>query len=165
MKVPRVLASGIAFLVFTPIVARAITDTWDGGGGNDLLSTDNNWVDNTAPASDLMNTDLIFAAGSRATPDVSPPFSAHSITFDNTAPAYSVEGLTLSVGGGGIVNNNTQTMAFKNSIDFSGVVNSTINAAAGGIAFDFDVILPTSALRVTGGSATTFGTSWETRRS
>src|SRR6185436_14851148 len=84
----RILAGSIALFAFTAI-ARAVTDTWDGGGGDNNLSTNNNWVDNSAPASDIANTDLIFGGGIRLTPAVSVAFSANSLVFNNTAGAFS----------------------------------------------------------------------------
>ena len=52
-----------------PHFARAAADTWDGGGADNNISTNNNWADNSAPASDLANTDLIFAGTTRLAPN------------------------------------------------------------------------------------------------
>ena len=85
--IPRILATSIAaLLLHTPLFA--VTDTWDGGGGNDNISTGANWLDSTAPGSDLVNTDLIFAGVLRLTPNFAAPFNADSVTFDNTAGAF-----------------------------------------------------------------------------
>ena len=40
-------------------IACAATWTWDGGGGDDLWSTADNWVEGTAPT-EADTTDLIF---------------------------------------------------------------------------------------------------------
>lgn len=153
-----ILLSGpglLLLLAATPVFS--VTDTWDGGSGvNNNLNTNLNWVDNTAPVSDLLNTDLIFAGLVRLTPVVSVEFSTDSITFNNTAGAFSFSGLTLNVGANGIVNNDAQTMTFTNAIGFSGTINSTINAASGGLTFANQVRLPTFTLTVTGGFATSF---------
>ena len=90
MKTRRILAIGIASLLLTPPIARAVTDTWDGGSSLfDFLNVDENWVDNSAPGSNLVNTDLIFAGSNRLTPNVTAAFSTRSITFDNTAGAFT----------------------------------------------------------------------------
>ena len=54
----RLFPGLLVFLAAAP--AFAVTDTWDGGGADDIITTALNWVDNTAPASDIANTDLIF---------------------------------------------------------------------------------------------------------
>ena len=158
MKTRRILALSIASLLLTPFAARAVTDTWDGGSPiNSFLNSNANWLDNSAPLSDLLNTDLIFAGMVRLSPNVSAAFSTNSITFDNTAGAFAITGQPLSVGTGGILNNSTQIMTFNNPLDFSGVASSTINASAGRLTFANTVTLPTGTLTVTGGSATSFG--------
>lgn len=37
-------------VILAAVPAFAVTDTWDGGGVNDLITLGDNWVDNTAPA-------------------------------------------------------------------------------------------------------------------
>src|SRR5687768_15448680 len=136
MKTRWILAVLIEALLLALPPARAVPDTWDGGGVNDLLTLDANWLDNSAPLSDLANTDLIFAGPVRLTPAVLAAFSARSITFNNTAGAFVIQGQPFDVGSFGIVNNDTQTMTFENRVRFSGVANATINAAAGGLNFE-----------------------------
>lgn len=156
MKTLRILALSVASVLLTPLAAWAVTDTWDGGGANENLSTSANWLDNSAPASDLPNTDLIFAGVIRLTPNVSAAFSTHSISFNNTAGAFTIGGLQLNVGTGGITNRDSQTMTFNNLVNFSGVANSTINASFGGLTFANTVAFPTGTLTVTGGFPTSF---------
>jgi hypothetical protein len=145
------LALGIASLLLTSLAARAVTDTWDGGGADDNIGTDANWVDNTAPVSNLLNTDLIFAGVTGLTPFFQSPFSTDSITFSNTAGAFVLDGATVFIGLTGIINNDAQTMTFENTVDFSNVPTSTINAASGGLTFTSFVELPTDTLTITGG--------------
>ena len=154
MKTPRILTTTIALLLTTR--AFAVTDTWDGGGGNDNLSTGANWVDGSAPVSDLVNTDLIFAGVVRLTPNVSVAFRADSITFNNTAGAFVIDGQVLNVGDGGIANADTQTMTFNNLVNFGGVGTSTINAVNGGLTFTDTVTMPSGSLFVTGTDPTNF---------
>ena len=101
---PRILAASIALLL-TP-AAFAAFDTWDGGGGDSNLSTGANWLDNTAPVSDLALTDLIFAGVVRTSPVLGSAFSVKSVVFNNTAGdfTFSAIGPVLTVGSGGISN-------------------------------------------------------------
>ena len=158
MKTRWIPAVALACLLFAPFAARAVTDTWDGGGVNDLVTLNENWVDNTAPVSDIANTDLIFAGMTRLTPALVAPFSVRSITFNNTAGAFVTDGQPFLVGTGGIVNNDAQTMTLGNTfVRFSSVADATINAAVGGLTFPNTVTLPTNTLTVTGPASTSFG--------
>jgi len=161
MKTCRALIATFALLLLANR-AFATTDTWDGGGADNNLSTNLNWADNTAPLSDLVNTDIVFAGTVRLTPNVSVAFSTNSVTFNNTAGAnaFTISGLTLSVGAGGIANNDAETNSFSNVVSFSGVANSTINAASGPLTFNNQVQLPTTALTIDGSFATTFATNF-----
>ena len=154
MKTPRILTTTIALLLTAR--AFAVTDTWDGGGANDNLNTALNWVDNTAPLSDLVNTDLIFGGVARLTPNVSVVFSTNSIIFNNTAGAFTIGGTTLSVGTTGITNNDADTQTFTNIASFGGVANSTINASSGGLTFNNSLTLPAGTLTVDGAFTTSF---------
>jgi hypothetical protein len=124
-----------------PAVVLATTDTWDGGGADNFLSTGANWADNTAPLSSLVNTDVVFAGNTRLTPFLGLSFSTNSVTFNNTAGAFSIGGNTLNVGTGGITNNDADTETFTNAVSFGGVANSTINAASGDLTFTGTVTL------------------------
>ena len=151
----RLLVTSVASLLLM-LRAFAITDTWDGGGPNDILTTAQNWADDTAPASDLANTDLIFAGAIRPAPTLAAPFSANSITYDNTAAGFTIQGDPFNVGSGGITNNDTQTMSFANVVNFDGVVASSVTAASGGLTFGNGTVLPTGFLIVDGAGATSF---------
>src|SRR3954465_12509980 len=126
----RVLAlPGLLLFLLTPCIARAAVDTWDGGSTvNDNITTNNNWADNTAPLSDILNTDLIFAGTTRLTPNVLTPFSAKSISFGSTAGAFVFGGQVLNVGVGGIGNGDAETMTFNNPVSFAGTADTFMNA-------------------------------------
>ena len=150
------ILAGLALMLGNPCGASAATDTWDGGSVIDNnLSSGQNWADNTAPVSDLVNTDLIFSGGLRRTPNVSAALSANSITFDNTVGSFVFGGQTLNIGAGGILNTDLSTMTFNNPVSFSGVPASTINALSGALVFS-SVTLPSGTLTVTGANPTTF---------
>src|SRR5262245_1646877 len=157
MKTRCIVVATFVLALYAPR-AFAVTDTWDGGGADNNLSTNLNWADNTAPASDLVNTDIVFAGAVRLTPSVSAAFSTNSITFNNTAGAnaFTIGGLQFNVGAGGIVNNDADTESFTNFMEFGLVAGSTINAAVGGLSFTNGVGLPSGTLTVDGGSATSF---------
>jgi hypothetical protein len=103
-----------------------------------------------------VNTDLIFAGATRLTPALSAPFSADSITFDNTAGAFTIQGAPLNVGSGGITNEGEQTMAFTAAVSFSDVASAPISAINGALTFADSVTLPTGSLNVNGPNDTSF---------
>ena len=147
--------------LLSAVPAFAVTDTWDGnqpnaGAGDSNIATGLNWADNTAPLSDLVNTDLIFAGTTKLTPNVSVAFSTDSITFNNTAGAFIIGGQTLAVGLTGVVNNDADLMTFNNALTFGSVAASTINAALGALDFNGQITLPTGTLTIDGGAATSF---------
>ena len=140
--------------------AFAVTDTWDGnlpnaGAGDSLLSNALNWADNSAPVSDLVNTDLIFAGTTKLAPNVGAVFSTNSVVFNNTAGAFVFAGLTLNVGAGGITNNDTTTQTFGNVVNFGLATTATVNAASGALTFSNQITAATT-LTVDGAFATTF---------
>ena len=156
---PRILTTTIALLLTAR--AFAVTETWDGnspnaGAGDSNLSTGLNWVDNSAPVSDILLTDLIFAGTTKLTPNVSAALSVNSVTFNNTSGAFTFAGTALTIGNGGITNNDTNTMTFTNVASFINAATPTINAASGGLTFTNAVTLQSAALTVDGNAATSF---------
>src|SRR5688572_7129425 len=71
MKPLRCRIPGLLVVVSVP--ALAVTDTWDGGGADNNVGADANWVDNNDPASNLSFTDLIFG---------SPAATSKNVVFD-----------------------------------------------------------------------------------
>jgi hypothetical protein len=125
------------------------------------VSTDTNWLDDTAPVSNLASTDLIFGSAATQSTDVvfDAPFSARTITFQNVPGAtdgYGITGQALNIGTGGISNNDPKLSAFENLVSFASVTNVTINAASGGLGFANTVTLPSNTLTVTGSHSTEF---------
>ncbi len=151
----RILALGIAsLLAASPLFA--VTDTWDGGSVfSDDLSDGTNWVDNSAPVSDVLNTDLIFAGGAGLLPNLSVPFQTRSITFNNTAGAFTFDGSTLTIGTTGIVNNDNDPQTFKNTVTL-GTPTSTFASGGGPLVFNGSVNLGDRALTVLGVGSTSF---------
>ena len=142
----RILATTVASLLLAPSLF-AVTDLWDGGGPDNSITGSLNWTDNTAPQSDLANTDLIFAGSVRLQPNVSAAFDARSVTFNNTAGPFLLTGEQLRIGVGGIVNNDVEGQTFGNIVTV--VSNATLNAASGGLAFNGGLSLLTQTTNVT----------------
>ena len=160
---PCILTTTIASLLFAS-VAFATTHTWDGGGVSNNITEGANWTDNIAPGSSLATTELIFSGGTRLSPNFTNSFSALSITFDNVVSGSTLGfslgtssvGPVLSVGAGGIVNNDSHTAGFGSGLPVSliGLFAQTINAASGDLLFESPVSSPSPT--VTGAHNTTF---------
>ena len=163
MKTPRILATTIAALL-AGTSAHSATFLWDGGDATlNNINAAANWNPNTAPTSDLVNTDLIFDGTVRTSPNVSVAFSADSVTFNNNAAAnpFTISGVPLTIGTTGIVNNDANLQTFTNQVVI-GTATSTFNAASGGLTFTNSVFVGTNALNLVGAGAysfTTFGGS------
>ena len=147
-KRPAILAQSIgALLALSALapLARA-TQIWDGGGVDDLWSTNNNWFANTAP--NFANT-LFFNGGARLTPVNSTQASVAGLTFNALAGAFTLTGsgvgdsITL---GGDITNNSTnnaQTISFA-TITLTG--NRNLNANTNALTVNSDIVLGANTL-------------------
>jgi hypothetical protein len=151
MKTSQILTATIALLLARTLFAT--TYTWDGGGLNDNINNPLNWVVNSAPVSDLSNTDLIFTGMNRLAPNVSVAFSAHKITFQNiggfTFDGFTIGGQTLTVGTGGIVN----------ILGSSGTLNKTGNGTmywAPSVTTNFDLTVDAGSLTTSADGSTDF---------
>lgn len=124
-----------------------VSRTWDGGGANNNWITDANWTLDVQPLNNA-TADLIFAGNVRLAPSVDTPWNVHSITFDNTAGAFTITGPQgVTIGAGGIVNNDTQAQTITAAITLS--ANESFNAAAGDLSVS-SVALATHTLTLTG---------------
>src|SRR6266446_7796460 len=100
----------LAFLPAAP-KARAATFTWDGnapgGTGNSKWSTANNWSTDVAPP--LSGADIIFAGTLKLTPAMDNNYSILSLTFSGASAFNLTSNVAevLTIGTGGITNNNT----------------------------------------------------------
>src|SRR5262245_17600301 len=77
-KMARALPASIALCFVLASPSLAVTETWTGGGTDNLTGTGANWLDGTAPVNDLVNTDLVFAGTTRLAPLFPGFFSARS---------------------------------------------------------------------------------------
>jgi len=141
---------GLAVLL-AAIPASAVTYTWDGGGADNNIGTAANWNPDGAPATNLATTDLVFDGTARLSPSFNAAFSANSITFNNNAAAngFGFFGTALTIGTGGIANNDGNFETFNNSLTI-GTATSQLNAGTGGLFFNNNITLGTNALTITG---------------
>src|SRR5215203_5665268 len=101
---PSGFTAGALLLLLSAQPTIAVTDTWDGGGIGPNISTGGNWVDNSAPLSSLTNTDLLFAGIVNTNPNFPVPFSVNSIAFSLSSGQFQLFGEPLTIGSGGIKN-------------------------------------------------------------
>lgn len=103
--------------------ASAAVYTWSGSGTNALWNTGSNWVGNVAP---VTGNDLLFNNSTRLSPNTNniTGLNLGTITFGNSAGAFSISGSAISLGS--IVNssNNDQTL----SLTVNQVTSGTYNA-------------------------------------
>src|SRR5207244_10500633 len=112
-----------------------------------------NWNPDGAPTSDLVNTSLLFGGTVRLTPNFSTVFSANSLSFINTAGAFTLGGATITIGTGGIANSDTQTQTINNNVTL-GTASSSFQAIAGALTFNGTLALGANSLAVSGGQTT-----------
>lgn len=125
------LASSLA------ICAHGATFTWDGHGGsnpNTTWSFAQNWNPNTAPGR-TDGHDLVFATGNKLSNDANGgDWTINSLTFANTAGAFTLGGGVLNIGSGGVTNNSANTQTINNQITVS--ATQTWNASSGALVFN-----------------------------
>lgn len=152
----------LGWLVFflQPLAIFATTSVWDGGDSSNNISAPLNWAGDTAPMSDLANTDLVFSGLVRLSPNVDSIFAVHSLSTDPNdiyAATFTFSGATLQIGSGGIATKLAKALTFENAIDFSGVASSHIDATNAAIRFDNLVSLPTDTFLIHGPRSVTVG--------
>jgi T5SS/PEP-CTERM-associated repeat protein len=148
MKFSRFIVTFIVVLI-TTISAHAGIYIWDGGSPTfNWIDANENWDHDVAPPSNLLTSDLVFAGVVHLNVGGLFPYSVHSISFNASAGAFTIEPAPLSIGTGGIENDSTSKMHFNTPISFSDVPNATIDAVNGSIAFDQSVTLPSGTLTV-----------------
>lgn len=129
----------LAWLVIAPVAVPAATYVWDGGGNGSNVGDFNakqNWGNRHDAPGGIVD-DLVFAAivGSSANPMLSADSATHSIVFDAGAAAFTVGGaFTLTVGGGGILNNGVNEQVFRVQRLTLGADESWV-AATGNLSF------------------------------
>lgn len=129
------LSLGALPLIATTNTQAAIR-TWDGGANGDNWSGNggngnNNWDGNNSAVA--ANDDLIFSGTVRLTPNnnTAADTSYASITFNNTAGAFTLGGNRITLGGN-VTNNDTDLQTINMDLILSGT--RTFDAAAGNLA-------------------------------
>src|SRR5262249_33887987 len=99
----------------------AATWTWTGGSGNDHWTNTPNWNPVSAVANNG-TADVVFAGTTRLTPDMNANWNVSSVTFNNTAGAFTLgssTGSTLTIGAGGITDNSANQQTINHPIVLS----------------------------------------------
>jgi hypothetical protein len=94
--------------------AGAVSFTWSGGGTSDNWSDPNNWG-GIAPPNDG-TADIFLTGTSRLTPNVDAPWSINKLTFQNGAGAFVLDGSALTIGAGGILQQDGDVQTVNNAI-------------------------------------------------
>lgn len=99
--------------------AWSATFTWNGDAVlGPEWTRDNNWAGNTAPPSNG-TADLIFAGTVRLDATADQAYNILSLTFNSTAGAFDLSGSALTIGSGGITNQDNSEQDISNSIVLS----------------------------------------------
>lgn len=128
--------------------------TWDGGGANNLWSTANNWNPNGVPANNG-TASLTFAGSTRLAPDMDANWSINSLTFSNSAGAFTLNstgGFVLTIQGGGITNNSASTETINNTVTLGAA--QTWSATSGALSIGGNVTNGGFLLTINGASNT-----------
>ena len=65
--------------------------TWDGGGGDDDWTTDNNWVGDSAPPTGSVSTRIAFDGSARLTPDLDSNHTINDLKFTSGAGSFILD--------------------------------------------------------------------------
>ena len=107
-------------------------EIWDGGGADSNWTTGANW--NATPFIQIPppnngTANIHMAGNQRVTNVVDVPWSINSLTFDSGAISFFVTGQELTIGGGGITNDDNSNQLVTAPVRLS--ADQTWNAAAG----------------------------------
>ena len=158
---PRILSATIA--AHLALVFTVHAQTWDGdgvGGGNLNWNFAANWNPNALPVNN--GTANVIFAGTIDTngPNLDQNWSVNAVTFPLNAAANpftlaSSVNATLTVGAGGITNNDGDIQTVRHAVTI-GTATSTFSSSIGTLTFLDTVNLGTNALTVSGVGDTNF---------
>lgn len=137
--------------------AHAAVFTWDGGGGDNSLSTAANWSPDGAPPNDGTAA-LVFSGATRPTPNVNGNWSVLSVAFGSGASAFSIGGGQLTIGSGGVTNGSTNAEDINNSIVLGAA--QSWSASAGNLIFGSTINTGGFGLTIVGGHGTTINAAF-----
>ena len=142
------IGSLLAMAILSPATGTAATFTWDGGSGADSnIATAANWNPDGVPVSDG-TADLVFTGATRLTPVLSTGWAVKSITFASYAGANAFTiggGQTITLGTGGINNNDTDTQTFNDALSIGAGVTTSVNGTSGTIVLNNAIALGSAA--------------------
>ena len=149
----RCMSVSVVVLGMFGFQSLAEAQTWDGGGADDLLTTDANWN----PDADYAGGGhLIFTGNVRLTPNTGtdPLLSPRTITFDANADAFTFGGTTelvINNAGSGAPNTSANNSSFTQTFNVDvGMRRVTLNANTGDFVFNNPVRLFTTTTTFTG---------------
>ena len=140
--------TALSALIANALSSYAATVTWNGAGTTNNWSTGLNWVGSSAPSNDGAAS-LIFAGFSRLTPNIDTGWNVNSLAFASGAGAFTVGGSALTIQGGGIANNSSNTQTITASIALG--ASQTWSAASANLTISNSLVnLGTRTLTVDG---------------
>jgi len=148
----RLFSTIVIAALLCPFGDMLTGQTWDGGGADNNIFTANNWNPNAAPANDG-TASLVFGGTTRLGVNVNVAGNFNSLTFNNTAGAFTFSGSALTVQGGGIVNNDANLQTFSTAMALG--ASQAWNAASGNLLFSGTVDLSGNTLTLSGSNAKT----------
>src|SRR5437660_3987025 len=129
-------------LVLVALPSVAVGQLWNGGGIDNNWNTGANWVGGFPPSNFGVSA-VQFGGTVRLAPVVNTnnPWSIGSITFNflAAANAFSISGNALTIGTGGITNNDNDFETFGNNITTNG--SQVWNASGNGLQFNGNVTI------------------------
>lgn len=140
---------------------QAADFTWTGahpgGSGGNSLTHNMNWAGGTAPSSSNSAANLIFSGDQRLTPNINQTWVANSITFNNWASAFVIDGNNMTLHGNSIThaisNNSVDNQIFNNSFTIAN--SQSWRANNGNLQFNGNIALGSHALTFTGNQTNT----------
>ena len=144
----------VAAVFMLPALVSAATNVWDGGGADDDLTTDDNWVSDAAPVPGSSN-ELQFAGSTRTT-----PFNDFAVGSDFGSIVFNAGAASFFIGGNGfdvfsqVLNSSTNPQSINNLKVTLGS-NVTVDADAGNLSIGADVDGNGFTLSVVGAETTT----------
>ncbi|HEX7653046.1 MAG TPA: autotransporter-associated beta strand repeat-containing protein [Verrucomicrobiae bacterium] len=124
-------------------------DVWNGAGGDNNLTSNLNWTNQTAPGNS--GDSLEFGGTTRLSPNVDYSFSLTGIAFNSTAGSFNLgtaNSSTLTLTANGVVNNSANAQTINVPVALTAA--ETINAAAGNITLAQPVTKNSNLFTVTG---------------
>jgi fibronectin-binding autotransporter adhesin len=135
------LAISLGLLLMAERPQSASAQTWNGGGADGNWNTAGNWTGGVPSNNGTAN--VFFGGTVHLSPIVNTnnPWSINSITFNSLAAAnaFSISGNALTIGTGGITNNDNDFETFGNNITTNG--SQIWSASGNGLQFNGNVTI------------------------